>query len=278
MPGIMRARPDGLTLPAREIPAERGLYPPVPGIVRVRPDEPPMLAREIPGERGLYPPVPGIVRARPDGPPMLAREIPSERSLYPPVPGILRARPDGPPMPAREIPAERGLYQQPAPGMVRARPEGPPMLARDIPAERGLYPPVPGIIRYREIGDTPELPPAQRGNRPIAAKNPVPPLKPPPAPPPASRRLLSEVRPANVPRAPCEADTVSGSPRLSDESSDCRPKPKVAEASPPEQAQQPQKSQQVPTNSGFKLLPASCWSGGASRWRWWGSGQATPCK
>jgi hypothetical protein len=278
MPGIMRARPDGLPLPAREIPAERGLYPPVPGIVRVRPDEPPMLAREIPGERGLYPPVPGIVRARPDEPPMLAREIPGERGLYPPVPGIVRARPEGPPMLAREIPAERGLYP-PVPGIVRARPDGPPMLAREIPAERGLYPPVPGIIRYRENGDMPELPPAQRGNRPIAAKNPLPPLRPTPAPPPAGRRLLSEVKPpANVPRAPCEADTVSGSPRLSDESSDCRPKPKVAEASPPEQAQQPQKSQQAPTSSGFKLLPASCWSGRASRWRWWGSSEATLCK
>jgi hypothetical protein len=179
---------------------------------------------------------------------------------------------------ARDIPAERGLYP-PVPGMVRARPEGPPMLARDIPAERGLYPPVPGIIRYREIGDTPELAPAQRGNRPIATKNPVTPLKPPLAPP-ASRRLLSEVRPANVPRAPCEADAANGTPRSSDESSDCRPKPKVAEASAPEQPQQPQKSQQAPPSSGFKLLPASCWSGGASRWRWWGSSQAqaAPCK
>ena len=242
------------------------------------PGAPPMLAREIPAERGLYPPVPGIVRARPDGPPMLEREIPAERGLYPPVPGIVRARPDGPPMLEREIPAERGLYP-PVPGIMRARPDGPPMLAREIPAERGLYPPVPGIIRYRENGDMPELPPAQRGNRPIAAKNPLLPLRPTPAPPPVSRRLLSEVKPsANVPRAPCEADTVSGAPRPSDDSSDCRPKPKVAEASPPEQAQQPQKSQQAPPSSGFKLLPASCWSGGASRWRWWGSSQGTPCK
>ena len=278
VPGIVRGRPDGPPMLEREIPAERGLYPPAPGIVRGRPDGPPMLEREIPAERGLYPPVPGIMRARPDGPPMLAREIPTERGLYPPVPGIMRARPDGPPMLAREIPAERGLYQ-PVPGIMRARPDGPPMLAREIPAERGLYPPVPGIIRYRENGDMPELPPAQRGNRPIAAKNPLLPLRPTPAPPPVSRRLLSEVKPsANVPRAPCEADTVSGAPRPSDNSSDCRPKPKVAEASPPEQAQQPQKSQQAPPSSGFKLLPASCWSGGASRWRWWGSSQGTPCK
>ena len=244
------AGPGGPSLPPREIAAARDLEPPMPGIMRARPDGLPLPAREIPAERGLYPPVPGIVRARPDEPPMLAREIPGERGLYPPVPGI-----------------------------VRARPEGPPMLAREIPAERGLYPPVPGIIRYRENGDMPELPPAQRGNRPIAAKNPLPPLRPTPAPPPAGRRMVSEVKPpANVPRAPCEADTVSGSPRLSDESSNCRPKPKLAEASPPEQAQQPQKSQQVPTSSGFKLLPSSCWSGRASRWRWWGSSEATLCK
>jgi hypothetical protein len=219
----------------------------------------------------LYPPEPGILRARPDGPPLPAREIPPERSLYPPEPGILRARPDGPPMLAREIPAERGFYP-PVPGIVRVRP-GPPMLAREIPAERSLYPAVPGIIRYRENGDMPELAPAQRGNRPIAAKNPLPPLKPAPAPPPASRRLLSEVKPpANVPRAPCEADTANGTPRPSDESSDCRPKPKLAQASLPEQPQQ------APSNSAFKLLPASCWSGGASRWRWWGSSPGAPCK
>jgi hypothetical protein len=242
------------------------------------PGAPSLPPREIAAAQDLEPPMPGMVRARPDGPPMLAREIPQERGLYPPVPGIVRARPDGPPMLAREIPAERGLYP-PVPGMVRARPDGLPMLAREIPAERGLYPPVPGIIRYRENGDMPELSPAQRGNRPIAAKNSLPPLRPTPAPPPASRRLLSEVKPtANVPRAPCEADTANSSSRPSDDSSDCRPKPKVAEASPPEQAQQPQKAQQAPPSSGFKLLPASCWSGGASRWRWWGSSQGTPCK
>jgi hypothetical protein len=207
----------------------------------------------------------------PGAPSLPPREIAAARDLEPSVPGIVRARPDGPQLPAREIPAERGLYP-PVPGIVRARPDGLPLPAREIPAERGMYPPVPGIVRYREIGDMPELPPAQRGNRPIAAKNPLPPLR----PPPASRRLLSEVRlPANAPRAPCgpgEADSANGAPRQSGESSDCRPKPKVAEASPPEQAQQ------APSNNAFKLLPSSCWFGGASRWRWWGSSQGTPCR
>ena len=159
------------------------------------------------------------------------------------------ARPNEPSLPGREIAAERGVY--------------PP----------ALYPPAPRIVRYREPGEMPELPSVQqRGNRPIAAKNALPPRPPPPAGPPPStvgRRMLTEVRspaPANAPRAPC------GAGEASDESSDCRPKPKVAEASPPEPAQR------APSIDAFKLLPASCWSGGASRWRWWSSSQGTPCK
>ena len=156
------------------------------------------------------------------------------------------ARPDEPSLPGREIAAERGVY--------------PP----------ALYPPPPRIVRYREPSEVPELTPVQRGNRPIAAKNALPPRPPPPAGPPPStvgRRMLTEARPpapANAPRAPC------GAGEASDESSDCRPKPKVAEASPPEPAQR--------APSALKLLPASCWSGGASRWKWWGSSQGTPCK
>jgi len=157
------------------------------------------------------------------------------------------ARPNEPSLPGREIAAERGVY--------------PP----------ALYPPAPRIVRYREPGEMPELTPVQRGNRLIAAKNALPPRPPPPAGPPPStvgRRMLTEVRPpalaANAPRAPC------GAGEASDESSDCRPKPKVAEAPPPEPAQR--------APSVFKLLPASCWSGGASRWKWWASSQGTPCK
>jgi hypothetical protein len=157
-----------------------------------------------------------------------------------------------------------------------ARPNEPSLPGREIAAERGsyppaLYPPVPRIVRYREPGEMPELapPPVQRATRPIAAKNPLPPRPPPAGPPPSTvgRRLLAEVRPpapANAPRAPC------GAGEASDESSDCRPKPKVAEASPPEPAQR--------APSALKLLPASCWSGGASRWKWWGSSQGAPCK
>jgi hypothetical protein len=157
-----------------------------------------------------------------------------------------------------------------------ARPNEPLLPGREIAAERGsyppaLYPPVPRIVRYREPGEMPELPAAQRGNRPLAAKNALSPRPPLVGPPPSTvgRRMLAEVRPpapANAPRAPC------GAGEASDESSDCRPKPKVAEAPPPEPAQR------APSVYGFKLLPASCWSGGASRWKWWGSSQGAPCK
>jgi hypothetical protein len=145
-----------------------------------------------------------------------------------------------------------------------ARPDEPSLPGREIAAGRGLYPPVPRIVRYREPSEMPELPPAQRGNRPIAAKNALPPR----APSAAGHRMVTDVRPPanNVPRAPC------GAGEASDESSDCRPKPKVAEASPPDQAQR------APSIYALKLLPASCWSGGASRWRWWSSSQGTPCK
>jgi hypothetical protein len=144
-----------------------------------------------------------------------------------------------------------------------ARPDEPSLPGREIAAGRGLYPPVPRIVRYREPSEMPELPPAQRGNRPIAAKNALPPRA-----PSGGGPSIDHVRPPpnNVPRAPC------GAGEASDESSDCRPKPKVAEASPPDQAQR------APSIYALKLLPASCWSGGASRWRWWSSSQGTPCK
>jgi lipoprotein-anchoring transpeptidase ErfK/SrfK len=191
--------------------------------------------------------------ARPDQPSLPEREIAAGGGSYPPVPEreITAGRGLYPPVPEREIAAGRGLY--------------PPVPEREIAAGRGVYPPVPEIVRYRETGEMPEPPPARRGNRPIAAKNAGPPRLPLPLPPVAGRRMLSDARPAtNAPRAPCGAG--------GDESSDCRPKPRVAEAPSPEQTQQP------PSVYGFKLLPSSCWSGGATRWRWWASSQGNPCK
>ncbi len=252
--------------PPREIAAGRGGMepPPVPGIMRARPDGPPLPPREIAAARGVEPPMmpPAIVRARPDGPPLPPREIAAARGMDQPMPGIVRGRPDGPPLPPREIAAARDL-EPPMPRTVRARPDGPP-LPREIAAARDLDQPMPGIVRYRETGDMPEPPPRQRGQRRIAARIALPPRLPPPSPPvaspPATRSVVAEARPPA--RAPSGAD----------ESPEGRPRPRVVEASPPEQPQQ------SPSVAGFKLLPASCWSGGASRWRWWGSGHATPCK
>jgi hypothetical protein len=216
-----------------------------------RPNEPSLPGHEIAAERGVYPP-----------------------ALYPPAPRIVRYRE------ADEMPEQPPVQRGNRP--ITARPNEPSLPGREIAAERGLdppplYPPAPRIARYRETGEMPELPPAQRGNRSIAARNALPPRPPSPAPagPPPStvgRRMLTEVRPpasappVNVPRAPC------GAGETSDESSDCRPKPKVAEASPPEPAQR------APSAYGFKLLPSSCWSGSASRWKWWASSQGVPCK
>jgi hypothetical protein len=179
------------------------------------------------------------------------------------------ARPEQASLPGREIAA---------PGREIAAP------GREIAAGQGSYPPVTRIERYREPGDMPELVPVQRGNRPIAVKNALPPRPPPPSP--TGKRMLADVRLAASPaRAPCggEADTANESP-------DCRPKPKVVEGPPPEQAQQarpkpkvvegspPEQAQQAPAVYSFKLLPSSCWSGGASRWRWWASSQGNSCR
>ncbi len=120
------------------------------------------------------------------------------------------------------------------------RPDEPSLQGREIAAGPGLYPPVPKIVRYREPGDMPELPPAPRVNRSIAARNAGPPK---PAPAPAVRRPV--------------------------------PTELVAEGSSPERAQQ---TPSAASANAFKVLPSSCWSGGASRWRWWNAGQAAPCK
>jgi len=255
------------------------------------PGGPPLPPREIAVGRGggEPPPVPEIVRARPEGLPLPPREIAAGRGGVepPPVPSIVRARP---PLPPREMAAARDVEPL-MPGIVRARPDGSSLQPRDIPAERAGYPPVPGIIRYRETGDMPEPPPVQRANRPHAARSALLPRQPSPVPsapppvvlasppvlsaPPPTRRAQIDVKPpASSPRAACAALEAGAS----GDSSDCRPKPKVAEASPPEQPQTVQQAQRASTGSGLKLLPASCWSGGASRWRWWGSGREAPCK
>jgi L,D-transpeptidase-like protein len=240
------------------------------------PRQPPSPPREIAAGQGPYPPVQGIVRYRDTGD-------------MPEPPAAQRGnRLEEPPLPPREIAAGRGPYQ-PVQRLARYRetgdiPEPPaaqrgnrleePLLPpRVIAAGRGSYPLLQRLARYRDNGDMPGSPPAQRGTRSLVARNASPPLPLPLPPPPASRRVLADVRPpASAPRAPCGA----GESDTANESADCRPKPKVAEAPPPAQPQQAQAP--PPTIYGFKLLPASCWSGGASRWRMWGSSQGAACK
>jgi L,D-transpeptidase catalytic domain len=154
---------------------------------------------------------------------------------------------------------------------------GPP---GEIGAGPREIPPVPRVIRYRESGDTPDPIQAQRGNQQIAAKNGLPP----PRVASNARRLLAYVKPpASVPRGAAMADTANGSPRPPSQASDARPKPKleaprVTEAPKIAEGSSPEPTQPASSSSSLKLLPASCWSGGASRWKWWASGQANPCR
>jgi len=154
----------------------------------------------------------------------------------------------------------------------QGRPAGPPFPRREIAAGPGMSQPVPRRVRYPFAGDMPNLAPAQR-NRLSAANNALPPK------PPADRRILADVRPpANALRAPRgagEAGTANGSPRLPSEFSDSRSKPKVVEGPKVAEGSYPEPAA---STSSVKLLPASCWSGGASRWKWWASSQGNPCK
>jgi len=172
-------------------------------------------------------------------------------------------RPDEPPVPPREVLPQRDVLspreELPSRAMLPPREVLSP---GEIAMARNSYPPPPPIVRYRDSVDLAELAPPQRDNRPIAVRIATPPR------PPAGRRLLTDLKPpATTARAPCGAGEA-----------DCRAKARVAEAPVPEQAQQTQKPQQPQAVYGFKLLPTSCWSGGASRWRWWAPGREPGCK
>jgi L,D-transpeptidase catalytic domain len=132
----------------------------------------------------------------------------------------------------------------------------------------------PKLERLGAFGDMAELSGVPRAIRPANARTPLPSRS-----PPADRRLLTNrIVSVNPPRGPCSAHP---------DSADCRIKPKLAEPAPQKRAEaalpaQPVASagpaQQAPAVYGFKVLPTSCWSGGASRWRWWRSAQDVPCK
>jgi L,D-transpeptidase-like protein len=199
------------------------------------------------------------------------------------------ARPGEPSPPGREAVPLPG--REPAvPSLAGQQLAAPSLAGRQFAAAPGAYPPAPRVmgydpppprvIRYREPAEMPEPLAAPRRNRSIVAKNMLP-----PKPAPSVRRMANDVRPAaSAPRAPggaAEADPANAS-RPPDEPSVARPKPRLAEVTPAEPAQpaQPQRvpAKQTQSGYGFKLLPTSCWNGGASRWRWWSSGQETSCK
>ena len=161
----------------------------------------------------------------------------------------------------------------------QGRPDERSALGREMPPPGGMNPSAPKLARYPEGSDMPDLPPPPRGNRPVMVKN--------GPPPPRPALVASRVVPDVGPRASIgttEADTANGAPRAPKEPLSARSKPpileapkvietpKIAEASSPE-APQPGASA-----SSFKLLPTSCWSGGASRWQWWASRQQNPCR
>ncbi len=181
-----------------------------------------------------------------------------------------QGRPMEPSLPRREVAAGPGM--NPPPGMNQ-----PPLMNPPPP----MGPPPQRRVRYPLTADempnlAPAQPPIQR-TRLSAANNDLPPR--PPAPPPADRRLIADVRPpANplrTPRGAGEAEMTIGASRSANDVSEPRPRPKpvegprVAERSNPESAA---------ANSGIKVLPTSCWTGGASRWKWWASGQGNTCK
>lgn len=158
---------------------------------------------------------------------------------------------------------------------------------RDIAAGPADIPPVPKVVRYRENGDTPDPLLAPRANRSIAAKSNLPPPLVAPPLAQASRRIPVDVKPsASSPRPrsePGAANTANGSSRPPNEPADTRSKVAVVEGSrvvdgPKVERLSPEPAEPAQSAASFKLLPASCWSGGASRWKWWSSSQGNSCK
>jgi hypothetical protein len=269
-------RPDQPALPGREIPALSGReiaapslagrqvaaaqspYPLPPGIIRYH--EPPDMT-ELPGRE-----IPALSGREIAAPSLAGRQAAAAQRPYPPPPGIIRYHepPDMPELPGREIPALSGREIA-----------APSLAGREVAAAQSPYPPPPRIVRYRDLPDMPELSPAPREGRSIVARNTLPPRL-----APAGRRIATNVRPAGtVGRASAAAagqvEAANAAPRPSGEASDA-----PAKVDSPAKAKSVEGAPAQPAQSiyGFKLLPTSCWSGGASRWRWWSSGQEAPCK
>jgi hypothetical protein len=263
------------------------------GCVRLHPHHAALLfdlvQQEGPGNTSIEvtdEPPPGVPSSPREMQPVPPREIEAGPGVYPPAPYPVRYRE------ARDM-AEPFPVQRANQSVVRntlsPKPPAdvPPLPPRVIEAGPGVYPPAPNLGRYREPRDMAEPTSTQRVNRPPARNTLL------SRPPPAGRRMLTELnQPATAPpRAPC------GTGGAANESPDCRAKPKAPEAKVAEgkavegkavdgkategkvaEAPAPERQQQAKPMYGLKVLPASCWSGGASRWRWWASGQEAPCK
>src|SRR5579871_2246990 len=180
------------------------------------------------------------------------------------------------------------LVQQegPARTTIEVTDEGsrPSLPGHEMAALRGVNAPLPRTVRYRETVDVPDPPlplPPLNGNRPIIVKN----GQPPPRPAPVASRVLPDAGP-RVPGGAGEAEAASGFAKLPKELPNARSRPAIVEGPKViEAAREAPKviegssaemPQPAPSASSFKLLPASCWSGGASRWQWWAS--QNPCR
>ena len=168
----------------------------------------------------------------------------------------------------------------------QGRPAERSSIGREMPPPGGMNPPpAPKLIRYPEGTDMPDFPPPPRSNRPLIVKN----GPPPPRPAMVASRLAPDVGP-HAPIGATEADAANGPSRLPKEYPGARSKPPVLEAPKVIEAPKaieapkiaegysPEMPQPAAPASSFKLLPASCWSGGASRWQWWASSQQNPCR
>jgi len=249
----------------------------------------------------------------PEGPPVPGRDSASLQGAYPtalPSRDTVGMGPGAnPPVPPRDIAgAGPGAYPPMGPRDVAGGGPGayPPMGPRDVAGGGpGAYPPMgPRDVAGGRPGAYPPAsprdivaagpgmyPPVLRGNQPMPPRGSLPPQPPmQPAPP---RRMMANMKPvAGLPNGAGEAASASGPPRIPGEALAPRSKPKlmmeapkvieaprvimgprVAEGSPP------QPPQSGSSSSSLKLLPASCWSGGASRWQWWASSrEGNQCK
>ena len=173
-----------------------------------------------------------------DGPP------PREGEQARAIPAAMPTRPEAMPRPPEAVPTlSRPPEAMPRPSEAMSRPE-----------------PMPRLERPADFRDVAELAGAQRPVRPVIAR------APPPRSAPAERRQLSSlIDSVNQPRPP----------RLKPSEGPLRAR---AESAPPPPAASRLEQAAQQAYGGLKVLPASCWSGGASRWRWWQSGHDAPCK